>query len=61
MKLIAASEDGAGIRFVAPFTRSGKEIIIHETQEEYSLDSVNVIAPVLAAWKEMAETRKIGD
>lgn len=61
LKLIAASEDGAGIRFVALFTRSGKEIIIHETQEEYSLDSVNVIAPVLAAWKEMAETRKIGD
>lgn len=59
--LIAASEDGAGFVLVAPFTRAGAEIAIHEA-EEYPLDAVtvNVIAPVLSAWKEIAEARRIG-
>lgn len=59
LNLIAASEDGDGFAFIAPFTRIGEEIIIHET-EECDLDTINLIAPVLSAWKEMAAARKIG-
>jgi hypothetical protein len=59
LNLIAASEDGTGFTFSAPFTRVGAEIVIQEA-EEFSLDTVNTIAPVLAVWKEMAEARRIG-
>lgn len=59
LHLIAASEDGSGFVFSAPFTRNGAEIVIHEA-EESNLDSVNAIAPVLSVWKEMAEARRIG-
>lgn len=59
LHLIAASEDGDGFAFSAPFTRVGEEIVIHET-EEYDLDAIGSIAPVLSAWKEMAAARKIG-
>lgn len=59
LHLIAASEDGTGFVLSAPFTRVGDEIEIHEV-DEYSLDPVNTIAPVLSVWKEMAEARRVG-
>ena len=59
LHLIAASEDGGGFAFSAPFTRVGEEIVIHET-EDCGLDYINSIAPVLSAWKEMAAARRIG-
>lgn len=59
LHLIAASEDGDGFVFSASFNRVGEEIVIHET-EEHGLDTVNSLAPVLSAWKEMAAARKIG-
>jgi len=59
LHLIAASEDGSGFALSAPFTRVGEEIEIHEA-DEYGLDTVNTIAPVLSIWKEMAEARRIG-
>lgn len=57
--LIAASEDGAGFVISAPFTRVEAEIVIHEA-DEYGLDTVNTMAPVLSVWKEMVEARRIG-
>lgn len=60
LHLIAASEDGSGFVFSAPFTRVSDEIVIQEP-EEYDLETVNSIAPVLSAWKEMAKERLVGD
>jgi len=59
LHLVAASDDGGGLTLSARFTRTDGKIVIHDT-EEHSLESVNVIAPVVAAWKEMAESRKRG-